>query len=87
MKIKSITIISAKGKTQTMSLEEAKELYDSLGEIFESETIYTPQPFTQPYVFERYRPYVDPWPTIVYGDRTITTTTDSNIFSEAIECQ
>lgn len=67
MKIKNITIVSSKGKAQTMSLKEAKELYESLDEIFGSKALFNP-----PVIIERHidrSPYPQ-WPQIWCSDST-----------------
>ena len=78
MKVEKITIVSSKGKAQTLTLKEAKELYESLGEIFGSKTIYEPPR----YIFEKQNPFVNPWPHITYGDKTITTSTSLDMLTE-----
>lgn len=70
MKVEKITIVSSKGKAQTMTLKEAKELYESLDEIFGSKMLYEPPR----YIFEKQSSIINPWPQIIYGDTTLTTT-------------
>lgn len=65
MKIKNITIVSSRGKAQTMTLKEAKELYESLDEIFGSKLLFNPPV----YVERPINPYNPPW--TIYGDNTI----------------
>jgi len=78
-KIKNITIESKRGKAQTLTLEEARELYDSLDLIFGGKQMFSP-----PVYVETSRPLYHPpgYPWVTYGDSTKTTSANLNILTE-----
>ena len=65
IKIESIKIKTSKGKEIILELEEAKELFDQLKELFGDKTTYVPY---SPIIIERWPKiwYDQPW-TITWG--------------------
>lgn len=52
MRIKNLTFETAKGTQVELSVDEAKELYDQLHQLFGKDTTYVPNP---------YPVYIDRW--------------------------
>ena len=64
-------VLLVNGKEISLTLEEAKELYDALGELFEKKIEYTPYTPSLPYMpytpYAPYTPYTSPWTYISKG--------------------